>query len=66
MARHVSMYLIRTLTNLSLADIGKFFGDRDHATVLASTKKIEKSMQSDRDMAGTIRDITSNINARQR
>ena len=66
MARHVSMYLCRTLTNLSLTDIGKFYGNRDHATVLASNKKIENLMRTDPEITGVIRDITSNINSRQR
>lgn len=65
-ARHVSIYLVRTLTNLSLNDIGTNFEDRNHATVLASINKIESMIKTDQEMAGTIRDITSNINARQR
>ena len=64
-ARHVSMYLCRTLTNFSLADIGKYYGDKDHTTVLSSVRKIEKSMLTDKEIAGTIRDITSNLNSRQ-
>ena len=64
-ARHVSMYLCRTLTNFSLADIGKYYGDKDHTTVLSSVKKIEKSLLTDPEIAGTIRDVTSNLNSRQ-
>ena len=60
-ARQVSMYLMRTLTNLSLKDIGAEFEDRNHSTVLTSIRKIEDMMASDPEMAGTIRDITSNI-----
>ena len=61
-ARQVSMYLMRSLTNLSLQDIGAQFEDRNHATVLSSIKKIEDLISMDRTMAGTVRDITSNIN----
>lgn len=60
-ARQVSMYLMRTLTNLSLKDIGAQFEDRNHSTVLTSIRKIEDMMATDPEMAGTIRDITSNI-----
>ena len=63
-ARQVAMYLCRTLTNLSLVDIGHQFEDRNHATVLASTRKIEDLVRTSTEMAGTIRDITSNINAK--
>ena len=61
-ARQVAMYLIRTLTTLSLKDIGSEFEDRNHATVLSSIRKIEDLLKSDARMAATIRDITSNIN----
>lgn len=63
MARQVSMYLMRSLTNLSLKDIGAEFEDRNHATVLSSIRKVEDLLQSDPTMAGTVRDITSNINS---
>ena len=66
MARHVSMYLIRTLVAPSLKDIGSYYGDKDHATVLASIKKIEGMIQTDKDISNTVRDITSNLNSRQR
>lgn len=62
-ARQVSMYLMRTLTNLSLMDIGAEFEDRNHSTVLSSIRKIEKLIETDPIMKNTIRDITSNINA---
>ena len=61
MARQVSMYLIRTLTNLSLKDIGEQYENRNHATVLSSIRKVEELMQKDPKMAEVVRDITSNI-----
>jgi len=64
-ARHVTAYMIRNLTNLSLPAIGEFL-NRDHATVLASIRKIEKEISTDKEVSATIRDITSNINSRQR
>ena len=62
-ARQVSMYLMRSLTNLSLKDIGEEYEGRNHATVLASIRKVEDLVKADPVMAGTIRDITSNINS---
>ena len=61
-ARQISMYLIRTLTNLSLPDIGKIF-NRNHSKVLVSIRKIESQMEKNPDLAAVIRDITSNINS---
>lgn len=62
-ARQVSMYLMRSLTNLSLQEIGAEYQDRNHATVLSSIRKVEDLLKVDTSMAGTIRDITSNINS---
>ena len=63
MARQLSMYLMRMLTNLSLKDIGAQFDDRNHATVLSSIKKIEDLIRTDSSMAATVRDISSNVNS---
>ena len=63
-ARQISMYLMRSLTNLSLADIGLQYEGRNHSTVLASIRKIEDMIRSSSDISNTVRDITSNINSR--
>ncbi|MCI8387890.1 MAG: chromosomal replication initiator protein DnaA [Clostridiales bacterium] len=44
-ARHVSIYLIRRLTDRSLPQIGKIF-NRDHTTIISSLKTIEKELGS--------------------
>ncbi|MEG0035673.1 MAG: chromosomal replication initiator protein DnaA [Oscillospiraceae bacterium] len=62
MARQVSMYLMRSLTNLSLKDIGEQYEDRNHSTVLSSIRKVEELFNKDAAMGITVRDITSNIN----
>ncbi|MBO5415277.1 MAG: chromosomal replication initiator protein DnaA [Clostridia bacterium] len=45
-ARHISIYLIRTITEMSFPNIGKIF-NRDHATIIASYDKIEKKVFTD-------------------
>lgn len=62
-ARQVAMYLMRTLIVISLKDIGRYFDNRNHATVLSSIRKIEDVMKSDPAMKSKIRDISSNISA---
>jgi len=64
LARHVSMFLIRRLTNLSLNDIGDIFDGRDHTTVLSSLRRVEASMKDDPNFSKIIREITSNINSK--
>ena len=66
MARQVSMYLIRTLTDLSLQGIGELYEGRNHATVLSSIRKIENLIQTDHKTATVVRDVTSNINSNDR
>jgi len=65
LARHIAMYLIRKLTNLSLQDTGNIFDGRDHTTVRTSVLKVEQKMREDKDFSYTIRDITSNINSKK-
>ncbi len=47
LARQISMYISRKLTRLSSPQIGSYFGDKEHATVLYATKKIEDLLSSD-------------------
>jgi len=44
--RQVAMYLSRELTDLSLPEIGQFFGGKDHTTVLHSYNKIKEGVGS--------------------
>ena len=63
LARQVSMFLMRRLTDITLQEIGEVFGGKDHATVLNSIKKMEDKVNSSRDFSQVIKDITANINA---
>ena len=42
-ARHVTVYIIRSVTDMSLPNIGKIIA-RDHSTVLSSIEAVEKRM----------------------
>ena len=54
--RQIAMYLLRAETDLSLVDIGKLFGGRDHSTVLHSLEKMESELSSD---SGFARDVAA-------
>ena len=43
--RQIAMYLCRSVPQISLPQIGKDFGNRDHTTVMHACKKIEKEMK---------------------
>jgi chromosomal replication initiator protein len=49
--RQVAMYLAKQLTTLSLPQIGKRFGNRDHTTVMHAVRKIEELKISDLSIA---------------
>ncbi len=55
-ARHICIYAIRQLTDLSLKDIGKLFS-RDHATVISSIKYVEGQIESVPGAESEINDI---------
>ena len=64
-ARQIAMYLIRSMTNLSLDDIGKQFDNRDHSTVLYSIQQVEKKMKKDAAFAETVKEIKTNLNSKR-
>ena len=43
--RQVAMYLIRELTELSLPEIGSFFGAKHHTTILYACKKVRQNLK---------------------
>ena len=46
--RQIAMYLCRTVPQLSLPQIGKDFGNRDHTTVMHACKKIENEIKENK------------------
>jgi len=64
LARHIAIYLVRKITNLSFEDIGDVF-KRHYSTVMSSVKLVEKKMSEDKEFSDIIRDITSNINSKK-
>lgn len=62
-ARNVAMYIIREMTQLSLAEIGQQFGGRHHSTVLNSINRVEKMIKQQPETGEIIRDITNAVNS---
>ncbi|RMH68802.1 MAG: chromosomal replication initiator protein DnaA [Gemmatimonadetes bacterium] len=58
-SRQIAMYLSREYTNASLIEIGKNFGDRDHATVIHAHKKIKKELSKETETAKDIKELTT-------
>ncbi len=55
-ARHMSVYVMRKLADMSFNDIGKFF-NRDHSTIMASVEKIEKEAEINPSVAKEIQEL---------
>ena len=54
LARQMMMVVLKGATNMSLTEIGRVCGDRDHATVLYAVSQIEKMKQTDLVLAAQI------------
>jgi len=50
LARHFSMYLVRTHTKMSSSEIGRLLGNKNHATVLLACKKVEEQIKQNADL----------------
>ena len=59
--RQIAMYLCRTKTKLSLPEIGRQFGGKDHTTVIFAHKKISEIINKNNDLKKVINIIVSDI-----
>lgn len=62
-ARQVCMYLARNLTQHSLKEIGRFFGNKNHSTVVFATQKIETTMAEEPELKATIDHLIAQLRA---
>jgi chromosomal replication initiator protein len=60
--RQIAMYLARQLTHMSLAEIGRAFGGKDHTTVLHAVDKIQALLREDPKFKKTLDTLTQSIN----
>jgi len=59
--RHIGMYICRELTDLSFPEIGRYFGGRDHSTVIHGCKQIEKDKAEDLHIRTAIQSIIAEM-----
>ena len=60
-ARSLAMLLARRMTSKSLDQIGKFFGGRDHSTVLHAIRKTESLLATDGELARALDDASEKL-----
>ena len=58
--RHIAIYLIRELTEMSYPSVGKIF-DRNHSTVISSCEIVEKKLANDPAFLVSISDLKKDI-----
>ncbi len=59
--RQIVMYLCRTLTDMSLPQIGYSLGKRDHTTIIHGYEKISLEIKTDTNLQNTISILTKRI-----
>ena len=59
--RQIAMYLSRKLLEVSLPEVGKYFGGRDHSTVIHSCEKIGNEIEADEKLRDIVNDLERSI-----
>ena len=60
--RQIVMYLCRQLTEVSLNNVGKILGKKDHTTVIHGVNKIEEDIKKNEELKNNIDAIIKKIN----
>jgi chromosomal replication initiator protein len=60
-ARQVAIYLTREMTDLSLPQIGRLYGGRDHTTVMNSLRRVEASLGEDEALGQKVAELRAAI-----
>ena len=59
--RQIAMYLCKELTQASLPQIGRAFGNRHHTTVLHAVRKISRLIGNDPLLHSTVNKLTDKL-----
>jgi chromosomal replication initiator protein len=60
-ARQVAILFTRELSDLSLPQIGRLYGGRDHSTILNSLRRVEASIAEDAELADRVAELRGAI-----
>lgn len=61
LARHIAMYLIRTMLDVPFTKIGLTFGGKDHSTVMNGVEKVEKELKTNTKMQEAITELKKRL-----
>jgi len=60
--RQIAMYLAKQMTEASLPEIGRQFGNKHHTTVMHSIGKIDEQRRTDKDLHRTLNKLQDQLN----
>jgi chromosomal replication initiator protein len=60
--RQIAMYLAKQMTEASLPEIGRQFGNKHHTTVMHSISKIDELRRTDKDLHRTLNKLQQQLN----
>jgi chromosomal replication initiator protein len=60
--RQIAMYLAKQMTEASLPEIGRQFGNKHHTTVMHSIGKIDEQRRTDKDLQRTLNKLQDQLN----
>jgi chromosomal replication initiator protein len=61
--RQIAMYLAKQMTEASLPEIGRQFGNKHHTTVMHSIAKIDEQRRADKDLHRTLNKLQEQLSA---
>ena len=64
-ARQIAMYLAKNYTDLSTSKIGKFIGNKDHATVLHACKTVKGQLEVDKSFHSEVKQLEASLKKRE-
>ena len=60
-ARQMAMHVVKEVCGLTMEEIGKEFGGRDHSTVVYTLKQVDKKIKTNSFFRDTVEDIIKNV-----
>ncbi|MBQ5326778.1 MAG: chromosomal replication initiator protein DnaA [Oscillospiraceae bacterium] len=60
-ARQMAMHVVKEVCGLTMEEIGKEFGGRDHSTVVYTLKQVDKKIKTNSFFRDTVDDIIKNV-----
>ncbi|MDD3587521.1 MAG: DnaA/Hda family protein [Thermoguttaceae bacterium] len=64
LSRNMTIYLARNLTDLTLQQLGRWFSNRDHTTILHGYRDLDARLQHDVDVQAAFKELIADLDAR--